>query len=206
MAWSARRMSTLLSGGTVVVPTKFNALSFWRTVAEHRVTWYSAVPTMHQLLLARSRGKPTEAATLRFIALVQCAVVGGDDSARSKEFLGCLLLEAYGMTEASHQMTSNPLPPQHRKPGSVGVGTGCVSASWIKMASTWRMGTRGEIAIQGANVFRGYENNPEANAQGLYEWLVPHRRSRLPRCGWLPAPDGTDQRHHQSRRREDRSA
>ncbi len=60
-------MATLLSGGTVVVPTKFNALSFWRTVREHRVTWYSGVPTMHQLLLARAHQKPPEAATLRFI-------------------------------------------------------------------------------------------------------------------------------------------
>src|SRR5271166_3856566 len=60
-------MATLLSGGTVVVPAKFNALSFWRTVKEHRVTWYSGVPTMHQLLLARTHHKPTEAASLRFI-------------------------------------------------------------------------------------------------------------------------------------------
>jgi acyl-CoA synthetase (AMP-forming)/AMP-acid ligase II len=51
-------MATLLSGGTVVVPTKFNALSFWRTVRENRVTWYSGVPTMHQLLLARAHQKP----------------------------------------------------------------------------------------------------------------------------------------------------
>ena len=60
-------MSTLLSGGTVVVPTKFNALTFWRTVREHRVTWYSGVPTMHQLLMARAHNKPAEADTLRFI-------------------------------------------------------------------------------------------------------------------------------------------
>src|SRR5271170_618059 len=60
-------MSTLVSGGTVVVPTKFNALSFWKTVGEHHVTWYSGVPTMHQLLLARAHHKPAEAASLRFI-------------------------------------------------------------------------------------------------------------------------------------------
>src|SRR6202166_1665640 len=60
-------MATLLSGGTVVVPTKFNALSFWRTVREHRVTWYSGVPTMHQLLIARTKQKPAGADSLRFI-------------------------------------------------------------------------------------------------------------------------------------------
>src|SRR5271155_4055758 len=63
----ASLLATLLSGGTVVVPTKFNALSFWRTVREHRVTWYSGVPTMHQVLLARAHQKPAEAASLRFI-------------------------------------------------------------------------------------------------------------------------------------------
>jgi acyl-CoA synthetase (AMP-forming)/AMP-acid ligase II len=60
-------MATLLSGGAVVVPTKFNALSFWRTVREHRVTWYSGVPAMHQLLMARTHHKPSEADSLRFI-------------------------------------------------------------------------------------------------------------------------------------------
>src|SRR5580704_17702604 len=60
-------MATLLSGGTVVIPSKFNALSFWRTIREHRVTWYSGVPTMHQLLLARTHHKPSEAASLRFL-------------------------------------------------------------------------------------------------------------------------------------------
>src|SRR4029077_16725079 len=60
-------MATLLTGGTVVVPSKFNALSFSRTVREHRVTWFSGVPTMHQLLVARTQHKPVEADSLRFL-------------------------------------------------------------------------------------------------------------------------------------------
>src|ERR1700720_475403 len=63
----ASAMSTLLSGGTVVLPAKFNPLSFWRTVREHHVTWYSGVPTMHQLLMARGKQKPMEAESLRFL-------------------------------------------------------------------------------------------------------------------------------------------
>src|SRR5271165_7112037 len=116
-------MATLLSGGTVVVPTKFNALSFWRTVREHRVTWYSGVPTMHQLLLARARHKPVEAETLRFIR--SCSAPLSSQLINKIEGLfGVPFVEAYGMTEAAHQMTSNPLPPRHRKAGSVGVGIG----------------------------------------------------------------------------------
>ncbi|MGA7169079.1 MAG: AMP-binding protein, partial [Candidatus Sulfotelmatobacter sp.] len=116
-------MATLLTGGTVVVPTKFNALSFWRTVRENRVTWYSGVPTMHQLLLARAHHKPAEAATLRFIRSCS-APLSAELIHKIEGLFGVPFVEAYGMTEAAHQMTSNPLPPRHRKPGSVGVGTG----------------------------------------------------------------------------------
>jgi acyl-CoA synthetase (AMP-forming)/AMP-acid ligase II len=159
-------MSTLLSGGTVVVPTKFNALSFWRTVREHRVTWYSGVPTMHQLLLARAHQKPAEAATLRFIR--SCSAPLSSELIHKIEGLfGVPFVEAYGMTEAAHQMTSNPLPPRHRKAGSVGVGAGLRVSIMDKEGNHLGTNQRGEVAIQGANVFRGYENNPEANARAF---------------------------------------
>ena len=116
-------MATLLSGGAVVVPLKFNALSFWRTVREHRVTWYSGVPTMHQLVLARTHHKAVEAASLRFIRSCS-APLSPELIHKMEDVFGVPFVEAYGMTEAAHQMTSNPLPPRHRKPGSVGVGAG----------------------------------------------------------------------------------
>jgi acyl-CoA synthetase (AMP-forming)/AMP-acid ligase II len=162
----ASLMATLLSGGTVVVPTKFNALSFWRTVHEHRVTWYSGVPTMHQLLLARAHHKPAEAASLRFIR--SCSAPLSPDLIHKIEGLfGVPFVEAYGMTEAAHQMTSNPLPPRHRKAGSVGVGAGLRISIMDKDGIHLGTNQRGEVAIQGANVFRGYENNPEANARAF---------------------------------------
>ncbi len=159
-------MATLLSGGAVVVPTKFNALSFWRTVREHRVTWYSGVPTMHQLLMARSRHKPAEAETLRFIRSCS-APLSAELISKIEDVFGVPFVEAYGMTEASHQMTSNPLPPRHRKAGSVGVGIGLRISIMDKAGNHLGTNQRGEIAIQGANVFRGYENNPEANARAF---------------------------------------
>src|ERR1700723_1045095 len=159
-------MATLLSGGTVVVPTKFNALSFWRTVRENRVTWYSGVPTMHQLLLARAHQKPAEAASLRFIR--SCSAPLSSELIHKIEGLfGVPFVEAYGMTEAAHQMTSNPLPPRHRKAGSVGIGTGLRISIMDKAGHHLGTNQRGEVAIQGANVFRGYENNPEANARAF---------------------------------------
>jgi acyl-CoA synthetase (AMP-forming)/AMP-acid ligase II len=159
-------MATLLSGGTVVAPTKFNALTFWRTVREHRVTWYSGVPTMHQLLLARTRHKPPEAASLRFIRSCS-APLSSELIHKIEDLFGVPFVEAYGMTEAAHQMTSNPLPPRHRKAGSVGVGAGMRISIMDKEGNHLGTGQRGEVVIQGANVFRGYENNPEANARAF---------------------------------------
>jgi acyl-CoA synthetase (AMP-forming)/AMP-acid ligase II len=162
----ASTMATLLSGGAVVVPTKFNALSFWRTVREHRVTWYSGVPTMHQLLMARTHHKPSEADTLRFIRSCS-APLASELIDKIENMFGVPFVEAYGMTEAAHQMTSNPLPPRHRKAGSVGVGAGLRVRIMDKNGHSLENNQHGEIAIQGANVFRGYENNPEANARAF---------------------------------------
>jgi len=161
-------MATLLSGGAVVVPTKFNALSFWRTVKEHGVTWYSGVPTMHQLLLARTHHKPVEAASLRFIRSCS-APLSTELIHKIENLFGVPFVEAYGMTEAAHQMTSNPLPPRHRKAGSVGVGTGLRISIMDKDGNHLGINQRGEIVIQGANVFKGYENNPEANARAFMD-------------------------------------
>jgi acyl-CoA synthetase (AMP-forming)/AMP-acid ligase II len=162
----ASTMATLLSGGAVVVPTKFNALNFWRTVKENRVTWYSGVPTMHQMLIARAHHKPPEARTLRFIRSCS-APLASELIAKIEDLFGVPFVEAYGMTEAAHQMTSNPLPPRHRKAGSVGVGTGLRVRIMDKSGNSLENNQRGEIAIQGANVFRGYENNPEANSRAF---------------------------------------
>ena len=162
----ASLMATLLSGGTVVVPTKFNALSFWRTVHEHQVTWYSGVPTMHQLLLARAHHKPVEAASLRFIRSCSAPLSPGLIH-KIEGLFGVPFVEAYGMTEAAHQMTSNPLPPRHRKAGSVGVGAGLRISIMDQHGNHLGTNQRGEVAIQGANVFRGYENNAEANARAF---------------------------------------
>ncbi len=160
----ASLMATLRTGGTVVVPAKFNPLSFWRTVRDHRVTWYSAVPTIHQLILARiGNERPAGAENLRFIR--SCSAALAPETARRIEArIGAPILEAYGMTEASHQMASNPLPPAARKFGTVGPGTGVRISILSDQGEHLPPGQLGEVVIQGPNVIQGYENNPEANA------------------------------------------
>jgi acyl-CoA synthetase (AMP-forming)/AMP-acid ligase II len=159
----ASLLATLATGGTVVVPPRFNALGFWRVVHDHGVTWYSAVPTMHQLLIARVKGgERPDTGRLRFIRSCSAAL-SPDTMATMEQSFAVPVLEAYGMTEASHQMASNPLPPGARKPGSVGPGTGVRIAIMDKEGRLLEDGQHGEIVIQGPNVITGYENNPEAN-------------------------------------------
>jgi acyl-CoA synthetase (AMP-forming)/AMP-acid ligase II len=182
----ASLMATLASGGTVVVPPRFNALGFWRIVREHGVTWYSAVPTMHQLLLARvGKGERVDISALRFIRSCSASLAPETMQAMESAF-GVPVLEAYGMTEASHQMSSNPLPPGDRKPGSVGAGTGVRVAIMDKDGNLLGTGEHGEVVIQGANVITGYENNPETNATSFTNgWFRTGDQGFLDANGYL---------------------
>ena len=163
----ASTLSTLLSGGAIVVPNKFNPLSFWRTVRDSGATWYSAVPTIHNLLLSRAGNeRPAGSEGLRFIRSCSAALPP-EMMGKMEQVFRVPVLEAYGMTEASHQMASNPQPPAERKPGSVGPGTGVKISIMDDSGNHLAAGARGEVVIQGHNVVSGYENNPEANAKSF---------------------------------------
>jgi acyl-CoA synthetase (AMP-forming)/AMP-acid ligase II len=184
----ASTLATLATGGTVVVPAKFSPLSFWRVAKEHGVTWYSAVPTLHQLLLARAdaaAGKPAGAERLRFIRSCSASLAPQVMHDLEAAF-GAPVLEAYGMTEAAHQMASNPLPPAARKPGSVGRGTDVEIGIMDAAGTHLPAGERGEVVIKGPNVIRGYENNPEANATSFVDgWFRTGDQGILDADGYL---------------------
>jgi len=160
----ASTLATLSSGGTVVVVPRFEPLSFWSTVREHDVTWYSAVPAIHQMLLARTKGttRPSGSEQLRFIRSCSAALPAAKMLELEERF-GVPVVEAYGMTEAAHQMSSNPLTGV-RKPGSVGCATGSEIAILDDAGEQLETGRRGEVCIKGPSVFSGYEDNPDANA------------------------------------------
>jgi acyl-CoA synthetase (AMP-forming)/AMP-acid ligase II len=182
----ASTLSTLLSGGTVAVPAKFNALSFWRTVKDTGATWYSAVPTIHNLLLSRAGNEKVAAAKgLRFIRSCS-ASLPAEMMEQMERIFGVPVLEAYGMSEASHQMSSNPQPPAARKPGSVGPGTGVKIGIMDEAGNLLPTGTRGEVVIQGPNVVSGYENNPEANEKSYTNgWFRTGDQGFLDEDGYL---------------------
>ncbi len=114
-------LSSLAAGGSVFCAPGFNALRFFAWLDEAAPSWYSAVPTMHQAILTRAERNREAIARqkLRFIRS-SSASLPPPVMAELEQTFGCPVIESYGMTEASHQMTSNPLPPRPRKPGTVG--------------------------------------------------------------------------------------
>jgi acyl-CoA synthetase (AMP-forming)/AMP-acid ligase II len=159
----ASALATLAAGGTVAVPRRFTPMMFWPIARQVRPTWFTASPTPHQLILMRTEDKrPPGTERLRFVRSCSSAL-SPELMARMEDRFGVPVLEAYGMTEASHQMSSNPLPPDRRIPGSVGRGTGVEIAVLDEAGSMVRSGSAGEVGIRGPNVIDGYENNPEAN-------------------------------------------
>ncbi len=159
-------LSTLASGGSVIVPPRFSASEFWKLFREHRATWYSAVPTIHQVLLERADSDGAPHNGPRFIRSCSAALAPTTLTKLENRF-GAPVLEAYGMTEAAHHVASNPLPPLPHKPGTVGLGAGISVID--KMGRHLAANSPGEVVVRGPNVMRGYRNNPEANAAAFID-------------------------------------
>ena len=153
-------LAPLAAGGSVVCTPGFDAFKFHGWLETHRPTYYTAVPTMHQMVLARApEPRPS---SLRFVRSSSASLPEPVLDEIGSLF-GVPVIEAYGMTEATHQMTCNPLPPGISKPNSVGVATGIEVAILDGADQPLAAGRRGEVSIRGATVVEGYENNPSAN-------------------------------------------
>ena len=161
-------LAPLAAGSQVFCTPGFNALKFFGWMDEARPTWFTAVPTMHQAILSRA-GKNADVIArhpLRFLRSSSSSMPP-QVIKEAEEVFGAPLIESYGMTEAAHQMASNPLPPAVRKPGSVGVAAGPEMAIMGENGEILAVGDTGEIVIRGPNVSAGYENNTQANAEGF---------------------------------------
>lgn len=179
----ASTFAALHGGGAVVAPRRFTAHRFWPQAREHGATWLSAGPTLHQMILDRA-DKAGPPATLRFARSCSSALSPSLLDRAEREY-GVPMLEAYGMTEASHQMTSNPLPPADRRPGSVGVPTGPEVAVAGSGGILLPDGTAGEVVVRGPGVMSGYVNNPAATAEAFFgDWFRTGDRGAI-RDGYL---------------------
>ena len=166
-------LASLSSGASVYCTPGFDALRFFAWLEAAAPTWYSAVPTMHQAILARAprNRERIQNAALRFIRSSSASLPPPVMTALEETF-GAPVVEAYAMTEAAHQMCSNPLPPAPRKAGFVGPAAGPEVTIMDAEGAALDTGEEGEIVIRGENVMRGYLANREANAQAFHgDWF-----------------------------------
>jgi oxalate---CoA ligase len=180
-------LAPLAAGSQVFCTPGFNALKFFGWMDEAAPTWYTAVPTMHQAILTRADKNREVIARhpLRFIRSSSSSMPP-QVIRELEEVFGTALIESYGMTEAAHQMASNPLPPAMRKPGSVGLAAGPEVAIMGEDGSLLAAGEIGEIVIRGPNVTAGYENNPKANAEAFTNgWFRTGDQGTLDAEGYL---------------------
>jgi len=180
-------LSSVAAGGSVWCSPGFNALRFFAWLDEVAPTWYTAVPTMHQAILARAdRNREIIARQpLRFMRSSSSSLPSQVMTQIEAAF-GAPMLESYGMTEATHQMTSNPLPPAARKPGCVGLPAGPEVAILGEDGRLRGPGEVGEVVIRGPNVTSGYLENPAANATAFHDgWFRTGDQGVLDSDGYL---------------------
>jgi acyl-CoA synthetase (AMP-forming)/AMP-acid ligase II len=180
-------LAPLSAGGAVICPPGFSAPDFFSWLRDFQPTWYTAVPTMHQAILSRAahHAHILDAVKLRFIRS-SSASLPPPVMAALEEIFHAPVIEAYGMTEAAHQMTSNPLPPSTRKPGSVGLPAGPEIRIMDETGRVLSSGETGEVVIRGENVMAGYQDNPEANAVAFTDgWFRTGDQGRFDEDGYL---------------------
>jgi len=178
-------LGTLSTGGTVVLP-RFRPSAFWNDAARYGATWYTAVPTIHSRLLARAMDLPVPVKhRLRFVRSCSAPLPRAVWQ-RYETAIGVPLVEAYGMTEAAHQMSSNPLPPGECRPGTVGRATGTVIAV---LDDDWQpvpAGASGEVSVRGPSVVDHYLDNRAATAASFRDgWFRTGDVGTLSADGYL---------------------
>ena len=159
----ATMLASLLVGASVVCTLGFDSSRFFVWMSQFRPTWYSAVPTIHQAILARAalQRETIMPGQLRFIRS-SSAALPPQVLAELERLFHAPVIEAYGMTECP-SIACNPLPPRPHKIGSVGVATGPEVAIMDERGTLLPAGETGEIVVRGTSVMQGYDNDPLAN-------------------------------------------
>ena len=181
-------LAPLVSGGSVACTPGMDPASFLDWLEELEPTWYTAVPTMHHAILdclERGGVERARAAGLRF-ARSSSSSLPPPLMKSLEEALEAPVIEAYGMTEASHQISTNPLSPDSRKPGSVGLAGATEIAVVDGRGRFLPAGGSGEVVIRGPAVTAGYRSPVEANEEAFLDgWFRTGDRGRIDEDGYL---------------------
>jgi len=183
----AALLASVSAGASVICTPGFDELAFFDWIAQLQPSWTTAVPTMHQAWVARASLYREKAPAHRFRFVRSSSAALPPQTLRALQALtGAPVIEAYGMTEASHQMASNPLPPGLCKPGSVGLPAGAEIAVMNEAGHLLEQGAVGEIVVRGPGLTSGYENHPEANTASFHQgWFRTGDQGRLDEDGYL---------------------
>jgi acyl-CoA synthetase (AMP-forming)/AMP-acid ligase II/acyl carrier protein len=180
-------LSSLLAGASVICTSGFDGEQFFRWLEAFRPTWYTAVPTIHHAVVSGAQVDPRglRKHSLRFIRSSSSALPARVMQ-ELEELFEVPVIESYGMTEAAHQMASNPLPPGQRKVGSVGLAAGPEVSIMGEDDNHLFTGEIGEIVIRGANVTSGYLNSSESNNECFVRgWFRTGDQGYLDKDGYL---------------------
>jgi len=182
----AALLASMAAGASVVCTPGFDERRFFEWVAAFEPSWYTAVPTIHQSVLAQGARYRELAPRHRFrFVRSSSAALPPAVFAALEQLTGAPVVEAYGMTEASHQMASHPLHGP-RKPGSVGLPAGVEIALMDAAGTVLPHGATGEIVIRGPGVTAGYERHDEANAKAFHDgWFRTGDQGRFDDDGYL---------------------
>lgn len=180
-------LAPLAAGSQVFCAPAFNALKFFGWMEQARPTWYTAVPAIHQAVLARA---PQHAGViarhpLRFLRS-SSSPLAPQVMRELEQVFNAPVIEAYGMTEAAHQVASNPLPPARRKPGTVGCAAGPELAVMGEDGRLLPAGLYGEVVVRGPNVTAGYDRDAAANEHAFVDgWFRTGDLGTLDGDGYL---------------------
>jgi acyl-CoA synthetase (AMP-forming)/AMP-acid ligase II len=158
-------LASLAAGASVVCTVGCDTSRFFGWLTAFRPTWYSAVPTMHQAILAQARlnGERVADCRLRLVRSASAPLPPRISTELERTF-EAPVIEFYGMTEtASAPIGCNPLPPRQRKAGSVGIPVWLDVAVMDEGGALLPRGQTGQVVVRGASVMSSYDSAPLAN-------------------------------------------
>ncbi|MEV6235694.1 long-chain fatty acid--CoA ligase [Lentzea sp. NPDC051838] len=153
-------LPTLFKGGSVEPVARFDPGAILKRIEDARITGFSAVPTMLQMLCEHPDWDTTDLSSLT------CVLYGGspvqERVARVWLDRGVRLLQGYGMTEASPGVSMATHDGTLDHPVSAGVPHFFTDVAALDAEGhVAPLGTEpAELLVRGPNVFAGYWNRP----------------------------------------------